>query len=437
MAITSFDGNATTSLITIDGNPPGTQGNQIGTITVVEDKSDLPAPVGGVITINAVYYLSAVITLDPGVRIEFGANGVITSASAADAGFVGDYDGPLISGPMVLINCSVENTNLGANAKDLFLTSPLGRTVRVEYCSIRGTRAGTIAQCLGAVTIDNTFLNGCGEGFILDQVIGAFQAVHVTTGNNPAGFVGFDVLATCFIAQAITFRQCNFLTSDATDRGIRISSSATLPTGALPTTILGCLISGCFRTGPGQTLEEGPGFFTVEDIEILSRANGSLRDSNIHALCYFFDSTTPAIMAYTGVGTWDVMVTDNTPSGTVMIQDSSTERFTLVINSRQDWYVQYDGPQTDIEKTLSWAIDVSSVTSNNDLEFRITRQISGAGPWLDIPNTHAIVQQVNRKQSIQGFGRTPMDPGDRFRIEVRPVGTSNSSEYYRIQFSAD
>ena len=419
------------SFLSINGKVGG-----LGETVVVKGETDFPAPTAGVITIDRSYFVTDFIIMSPGVRMNFvGTEGAIVGVNAATAGLFFDVDGPAISGPMVLNQLTLDNPNVGASSKLINMTSTGGITTRVEYFSIRGKRAGTISNCFGAVTLDSCFINGALEGFKLDGIIGAFQAVYMTSGNTPAGFISWDVLATCTIVAAVTWRGCNFLTTHATDRGIRISSSATLPTGALPTTTLGALIIGCFTTGPGLTLEEGAGYVTVSDIDLWSAANGSLRDSNIHALTYFFNTTFFAQMIYTGIGTWDVMVSDNVTTGgsTNLILDASSERFSLVITSRQVWYVQYDGPQRGVELDLNWAVDVSSVTSYNDLEFRFTTQIGGVGAWVDLPNTHGLVQQVNRKQAIQGGGTTTINPGDRFRLEVRPLVAANNSEYYRIQ----
>lgn len=448
----TLDGSVAEGFVTLDGQVPSAAANPVGPaagdltgsypspivralynqdIILVQSEADFPAPVGGVITISSAYLVTAFVTMTPGVRFSFAPTGLIVGIGSEVSGLFGDYDGSFISGAVSIESLTLENINLGASSELFFVSFPGFSTV--EFCQLKGTRLGRLSNLGGTQWVNNLF-DGLGEGLKVDQSAGSIQFINITVINTPASFIAFDILPTCTLLGAANWKLCSIITDDPGDRLIRISNLATLPGGVPPTSIVGIQINGCSLIGPGQILEEGVGFVTSRDLRLWSKGNGNLRDSGIAGIARFFDSTTSILQNYTGVGTWDVLETDNLAGG-VIVLDADSERFGLTWNSTQDWYLEYFGAQNNIDFNIIWGIDLESVSSTNNLEFRVTRQIAGAGAWLDIVSSHSVMQQANRIQNATGFGVIAASPGDRYRLEVRPLIASNNSNVFKVYLS--
>lgn len=420
----------------------------LGSVVVIASLSDLDlyAPaIANVRTISQVMVLTTAIVLPAGERMVWTASSVVMGLSSASCSFSGNVDAALVTGAPVAFNVGFANTSVGVSAKVFAITDLTGRTIRIEYCAIgAGAPAGTISNTLGPVTFERLFLNGCAGGFVLDGTVAVFEALACATRGMPAGSIGFDIASACTIVVALAFDGCSFITGSTTDRGIRISNSATLPTAAPPTrlvavNILGCKIAAITGTaaGLGILYDEGAGSLPRTSGKLVIRGCPNMPDSRYISDVDFEDFTTPIITAYTGPAptAWIPVAHQNVGPTSVLTALASSARFTLVRNPADplDWYTRYDGP-VDQTANVAWNVTIESNGGGGGgqfIEFRAEVDVGGVGVWAAVEGSNRRIEQRAIANSTSCLTFVVMQPGDRFRLCSRNVDGTGSTKVFQ------
>lgn len=409
-----------------------------GSVEVVDSLADLDvhAPaIGGIRTISSVLLITDMIVLPVGERIAYGAESALIGVTSARCSITGDYAGPLFSGPVVMSQLAVSNTSVDPAASVFAITDLGGRTIRLEYCAIgAGARAGTISNTTGPVTLDRVFFNGCGGGFVLSAIVAVFEAVDCASNGLPAGSIVFDIGSSTNIIVAFNIESCSFLTSDASDRGIRISSSATLPGGPLPTAVVGANLIDCKITGPGQIYDTGAGTLSLDSPRLIVTGCPNLPPSKYLADTDFQDIVEPIVRTYVGPTPTPYIPVDHQNAGATSVLEllDVSARFTLVRNGAvaSDWYLRYDGPTRQTVQ-VNWSVTIEAAGGGGAgqfIEFHAERDAGGIGVWTSIPGSHRQVEQrtVAGSQVCSAFA--VMDPGDRFLLASRNLTGTGSTK---------
>ena len=383
----------------------------------VEKLSDLPSAVGGVRTLlPGVTKVRGTIGLPSGERIFQPANAVLSGWSSAVDGIEGDYDGPLISGAdgVVVADLKTKNVNTGANAYDYLLTS-LGRTSRIENCSLQGHRCVRVNNHAGLVSLLNSLATGPAPGsgpvmgIVIDGMVAALQAVGWSSGNTTPGFRGVKLEATGVLGLAMLIRDCNAIQALATDRFIQLDNGATVPGMAA----IGVL--DCAHVGAGALFDESAGHWGPSDIPVMARGSATSRDST-GAADFGFSSTTGQTTTINTVDVWENIKT----KGTVTLQVHKTERYTVVDDDpTHGTYAQYTGPLANQPTKATLHVSVERVGGSGNNKYEVRAQRWDGATWAAIPGSEFMVESSGAADPIPMVAETNMNPGDRIRFQIR------------------
>lgn len=347
---------------------------------------------------------------------------------------IGNYAGPLFSGPVNMIALSTNNFNAGGS--DFDLNSPIGAFFTFENVVSLGVNVGTLHDVVAGAFFNGFGFFGNTTGLLITGTIGSVEFIRAgTIGTFASGFISFDVDSSAVVVTTLEWTDCEFIHFEASQIGIRIDTGATLPTTALPTFTVGVFMTGCIKTGPGVLLEESAGFVDTTDIRIFVTNNRGVRDSAIRASSQFDDTANPVTVSYGAANTWTV-VPHIGAGGGLMALDAQ-ERFSLVrattggpIDSSfpNDWAVRYDGPSLGITRRITWLATVESVSTATNIQGRVEIDVLGTGVTWGGTETVGTTEQANRRQQLSGVGDLrDIDPGHQFRLAFQNLdGTTGT-----------
>lgn len=204
----------------------------------IRHQNDLPAPVGGVITLpqNVVVEIQGQVDLDNDVQIFVPETTVIVGRDADTDGIVGNVNAPLIdtSNGLVVSNVFLRNFSVGADAFCIRTTTAgilVPRVSRIEGVSVGGTRGILIdtATAVGVMLLlDRTVL----EGIVFRGTNAGVQILNQVRNSDaltPEGVV-FDANSTTI---ATVIESCRYPLQTAGSVGIRKDPTATFVSVAL------------------------------------------------------------------------------------------------------------------------------------------------------------------------------------------------------------
>ena len=409
----------------------GAGGGVLGTAIFIASEADLEKAfpnIAGVHTIDAPTIWTAPsggvpITLTAGSSIKLVFPGSATALGVFHVALIGDVVGPLVSGESVVSGFEIVNIN--AAGSDFQVESLLGRAILIETLQLGGEDPGSIEDVFGAIVLRTLSVlapSPTAVGMTLDGTIGIFlnnDSQAVAPGTSP--YTAWTVEPTCVVTGLVAWIDNAWASQLSTDSYLDISTSATLPTGALPTTILGTRVTGVFRTGPGSLFE--PGSVDEKDIKMYSQGNVNGPSSR-----YLGDAVLdpPGFadagldLSGSGAGTLLVVPPDNGPGPTAtMALAAVSQRHTLTITSAVApfvWEVRFDGPNEDLSGFISWsALVFRSGGSAAAIEGFI--QVDTGSGFVTMTETKGVVGALPTTATpISGGEPITLNSGDRFRV---------------------
>ena len=392
-----------------------------GDVTLIRSAAELDSlAVGGLIT------LAGLTTLTGAFQIAAGNHVLVTGALAGthidNTGIIGDFDGPLVEG-VVLQNFFIQNTSVGASTADLLVEDLSGRSGRVHNISTLGLCSGSINNVAGASEFVDILQNGQDDGFTASNLLTAFRLIGCASINSSVGLTAYTWDASAVISVGVVLEIGAFLTEDAGDTAAAFDDAMSLGPSAL------IQVVGNVVTGPGRLIDESPGNIDGNDVRMVAKGNTTFPEYSVLGQAVFHDTVTPIVHtpSEADLTVFDVLTVENVGPTNTLTMSPIARRSDLVINGAQDWYFEVLGPIGDLLTLVRFSVTVVKSGTRARSIFKYQIQFAGAGPWVDLDETQALIDVSTTEQTHNQSAHETTDPADRLRVVVSSESTDSIS----------
>jgi len=308
----------------------------------------------GVWTYDVPILVDGTIPVPVGERLISGENGFLTSFQWSQAQIVGDVDGDLISGPVVINNIAVKNKNTGAAAWDVHASSFFGRTLIFGQSTTSGIRGLRVSNVLGAAAVpDSAHISGpVLISYEVGGVIGAFTSSNFSAIVDTSGSLGFVIGPTTVIAAGLVTVNLAVAISSADEYAVAISGLIKRIPGAV------LHFSGCSNSGrQDHFFRQLPGDLDVDEVGLVAAGNPSVADWAASISVVRVDAEPGhevSVSLPAGPGPVTIPYENGVDPATISVTASTRWRLVKNPSDTSDWYMEYRGLRGNAQMDVSW-----------------------------------------------------------------------------------
>jgi hypothetical protein len=311
--------------------------------------------VGGVHTVTGAIYGSGTITFPVGDTVVFGETGFITSDAYNKLKMVFDVDASAVSGPVVMYNVEITNTNVGPSSWCLEISSTLGRLPIFNFSAVFGLRGVRVANVLGPATIlvCAALSPTSAIGWEFAGVIGAAACTRVSSLLGAPSQVGVRLDPTLTIVGFLSFQAMVTTLSLPTQFAVAIDDAITVLPGAQ------LHWSSSSNNGPqGSFFRQDPGDMSIDDVRLVAKGNPSAADWTANADVGRLDIVNQLDVVLPAAPSDPVPIPYEDGVTPLEIEADSLVRFGLFKDAGDPdrWWVEYTGTITAARGQASWSI---------------------------------------------------------------------------------
>ena len=351
-------------------------------------------PASGIWTYTSTVITDTTITVPAGERMVSGETGVLFSHSLGpvESAYVGDVDGPMLSGPVVVRGVSIVNTNTGPLAFGVDISTSLGRFPFLETQSVNCIRGVKTSGIFGVVSMFDIGITQPDNelGILFTGFIGLGNLSNVSQSVGTGAVVGIAVDAGAVIAGAIAFDATKFGFSAPGQSGFAFSDAMTVfPGGHI-------FLAGCLNAGPQNALiQQGPGLMSPDDPRLILKGNPSIPNTVAGAVVTRVSTIDPVGVVMAGAPTVPVVIPyDDGVTALEIDLSAPLSQFSFFKDPTDNtrWWTQYRGVIPNAPGTAEWTAlidrsagsgDLTGCVERNDAEFALSVQLDDGGVFTD------------------------------------------------------
>jgi hypothetical protein len=403
----------------------------LGDFAIVSTLADLDhhfPESGGVRTIDKSVIQTGTVTVPNDQHLLFVSGGAWTGL--INATLLGNCAGGLMRG---LVEVQVLTLgNLHPSGEDVAVTSPLGEPIIIASVNMIGTSAGTVTTAVGVIDISRIALLG-GAGLTFTGGLGIVSVQTCFMSMSAAGAVGITLAAGATVGVSFNVSGSSFATSEATQKGISLSDSATVPAPAFR-------LTDNTASGPGELLDSTAGHFGTTDLEVIAANNTGTPNSVIRIEAAFSDLDDPVNVSE-ALGDWGVIPWESLAGTGVLAAQQGQARVEIIDTATK-------GPlQPGVTPGDRWSIRVlGPLTTGFDPRWRATLKLGGGssyqgqcqlefdaggvGTWVGLDATRSSTDVASRYEQMEGEGRVDVvNPLDEFRLVHRGTDAASNADF--------
>ena len=391
---------------------------------IITQLSDFPTPVSGVITIDPtiVYIISGLVDIGSNVIESSGGDITMQGASFSLDGVTTSSTNPLFTQSdfgITMSRIQVQNTGGPVFA----LTGTTNIDCFIDLLQVKVSGGGNTASSFGTFTdiglmnISNSVLEGLGDGITMT---GTNTSVIVSETNvvSPVG-----TFTAVTIPAGVTFGDFYFNSArweiGAGQTGFDINTSTIIVNP--PARVDDISFSGAGTYLSGIT-KASAAFEFFQNAGIL----------NSIVLGSVTLSTTPSTITVPTADTYQDITT--TPVSSIYTLSTVSERFTLPQSEFCE--LTYSGVK-QITANISIYMSVESASGNKNIAIAIYKNIGGAGPYVQCPDSEFIC--TAGPNPVTGISQcfTTLLPGDKIKPQIKNITSATDLIIYSVSMSVN